>query len=299
MRNRYTWITHSVLSFFLCHHCVRLGRCYQARLPPTFDLLDCSRVTEGGQTALKIDSANPSLVFRSIFSTHKNVTMAAPEERHENSMMETLPVDALSHSLLFMDIPTRIKLASLNKTMQRRVYEECKQAWATIDSYSLYPFQESLSDLDLSRLLEKVNAREITKILDLYHCEKLRGNGLTPLRNSRVSETVDLRWTEADRDPMPFLTILRSSIPYNLTDVTLVHYEEGFKSDAFKEFISSLREAQSKRAQEQGTVCASCQQRAQERTSHGLPMSCCSAVKRCSADGPSARRMCGNVTIAA
>ena len=95
--------------------------------------------------------------------------MASPDKGHESSMMDTLPVDSLTHCLLFMDISTRIKLASLNKTMQRRVYEECKQAWVEIDTIGLpYFIRKSLSDLALSRLLTKVNAREVTRVLKLY-----------------------------------------------------------------------------------------------------------------------------------
>ena len=199
--------------------------------------------------------------------------------------METLPADSLTHCLLFMDIPTRIKLASLNKTMQRRVYEECKQAWISID-LSTDPFSMSLSDLDLSRLLEKVNAGEVTKILNLRGCRKLRGTGLMPLQDSRVLETIDLWLTGAVRDPVPFLSILRWSIPFNLIDVRLLAVGEGFKSDAFRDFISSLREAQSMRARVQGTVCASCQQPVWERAKqtipfrHGIPMSCCLQCKK-------------------
>ena len=212
--------------------------------------------------------------------------MAAPDEGHENNMMEELPVDALTHCLLFMNISTRIKLASLNKTMQRRVYEECEQAWVSID-LSTFPFNNRLSDLDLSRLLEKVNAREVTKILNFQGCVKLRGNGLMPLRKSRVLERVDLRWSTADNsDPMPFLSVLRWSSPYHLTDVRLLVNSEGFKSVAFTEFLRFLRGAQSIRTQEQGTVCASCQQHVWERAKqtipfrHGLPMSCCSGCKK-------------------
>lgn len=142
---------------------------------------------------------------------------AANDERHELTMMEALPVDLLTHTLVFMDVSSRAKLASCNASLQARIYHDCAKAWETID----LPFYTRMTDLELSLLLTKVNARQRTKSFNLTHCLFIQGTGLMPLRMSRVLETVNLHKSEAWRNPTPALSILRYSIPYKLMDVIL------------------------------------------------------------------------------
>ncbi len=75
--------------------------------------------------------------------------------------MEQLPVEALTHALKLLDISSRVKLASCNHTLQQRVYRE--EAWKKLKFYD----SSHLTDLDLSRLLIRVNAREVTEVLCL------------------------------------------------------------------------------------------------------------------------------------
>lgn len=49
--------------------------------------------------------------------------------RQEESMMEGLPTEIMTKVLVYLDIPSRIKLARCNLTLQRRVYRECSGAW--------------------------------------------------------------------------------------------------------------------------------------------------------------------------
>jgi hypothetical protein len=79
--------------------------------------------------------------------------------------MEQLPVETLTHALKLLDISSRIsvKLTSCNHTLQQRVYRECSEAWKELKFYDM----SHLTDLDLSRLLIRVNAREVTEILCL------------------------------------------------------------------------------------------------------------------------------------
>ena len=108
--------------------------------------------------------------------------------------MEELPPELMVKVLAFTDIPTRTKLALCSLSLQQRVYRDCPQVWTNVDlSYSY-----NITDLGLSRFLTRINAKEVTKTLDLNYCRHLRGSGLMPIRNSRVLEHVDLRRTWAD-----------------------------------------------------------------------------------------------------
>ena len=51
----------------------------------------------------------------------------------EVTMMEMLPVETLTHVLKLLDIPSRVKLASCNHTLQQRVYRECSEAWKEVN----------------------------------------------------------------------------------------------------------------------------------------------------------------------
>jgi hypothetical protein len=108
------------------------------------------------------------------------------------NMLEELPIDIMVKVLDFTDLTTKVKLAGCNSTLQNRVYRECSLAWQSIR----FPLSRILTDENVSRLLTRVNAREVTKSLDLSFCPSIEGRGLLPLRNSRVLETVDIRGTK-------------------------------------------------------------------------------------------------------
>jgi hypothetical protein len=138
------------------------------------------------------------------------------------------PVETLTHVLKLLDIPSRVKLASCNLTLQQRVYRECFGAWISID-FSLPTHSVRLGDLDLSRLLTRVNARLVTKDFDLKSCSNVRGTGLAPLRSSRVLETGFL--PEYPFDPTIIFWTLQTCIPYKLSDVSMNEYGKEYKAD--------------------------------------------------------------------
>jgi hypothetical protein len=136
-----------------------------------------------------------------------------------------------------------------------------------------------MTDMDLSRLLTQVNAREVTKKLFLYGCSAIRGTGLLPLRHSHVLQTINLRKTGVDENPTPFLWNLRPMISHNLVKVLLS--DECKAQESVLEFMRSLREMRVEQAREQGTQCECCNQPVVEEARqlvpnmHGFPRMQC------------------------
>ena len=115
-----------------------------------------------------------------------------------------IPEDVTRSLLTCMDIPSLVKLSVCSKSMAESVYSR-SYLWERIDlstiSYSRRPL---LTDRSLHRLLDAVNAKEVTKALSLSHCHKIQGYGLEPLRGSVVLEELDLRvkqWLGLDVAP--------------------------------------------------------------------------------------------------
>lgn len=199
--------------------------------------------------------------------------MAAPdEERQESSMMEDLPVDVLTHILKFMTIEKRVKLAGTNKTLYKRVYRECPQAWEKIDFYQdRLSCRERLSDYDLSGLLERVNGKEVTKYLDLLDCSEVRGSGLACLRHSKTLESIHVAGTGAGENPTPFLSTLRTMIPFNLFSVIFAVETMVNPSESVAEFFHSLRQVTYERALQNLKLCNCCNLPIAERSQQLVP----------------------------
>jgi len=158
----------------------------------------------------------------------------ALNERNERSIMEELPTETMVHILDFADIPTRLQLARCNLSLQRRVYHECQQAWLVVDfSHIKDTSRECLTDEQLSRLLVRFDARNVTRKLNLESCSDIYGSGLAPLRHSRVLEQVVLRGTFAKYRPDPFLWILLTMFPYELFEVSLDYQVTGYHTSSF------------------------------------------------------------------
>lgn len=155
----------------------------------------------------------------------------------QNSTMEQLPTEVLSRLLDFLTIPSRIQLARGNTTLQQRVYRECPLAWETMNFVSSLSYDQrfSFGDLQLSTLLTRVNAIEVTKNLNLTSCLAIRGSGLFPLQGSRVLESVELRHTSIGKNPAPSLSFLQTCIPYKLVHVSLD--DDSLRSDNAKDFM--------------------------------------------------------------
>ena len=111
-----------------------------------------------------------------------------------------IPEDVTRGLLTCMDVSSLVKLSVCSKSMAESVYSR-SYLWERIDlstlTYSRRPF---LTDRSLHRLLEAVNAKEVTKVLSLKRCYTIQGYGLEPLRGSVVLEELDLR---VKRGPEP------------------------------------------------------------------------------------------------
>jgi hypothetical protein len=215
----------------------------------------------------------------------KNETKKACNAKNEFTMTieHQFPVETLTHVLKLLDIPSRVKLASCNLTLQQRVYRECFGAWISID-FSLLTHSVRLGDLDLSRLLTKVNARLVTKDLDLKSCNNVRGTGLAPLRSSRVLETVSLPGFPFD--PTIIFWTLQTCIPYNVSHVSMNKYGKEYKADVTLDFMRKLAEEKAARALESGIPCSDCGEPLVEQSMQtvpglrGLPTNVCLNCKK-------------------
>lgn len=128
-----------------------------------------------------------------------------------SAMEELLIPEVMTNVLGFLLLSARVELATCSTNLQHRVYQDCSQAWTEMNfAFENYRMLKRLSDFQLSRLLIRVSARENTKDLDISGCALIRGSGLTPLRNSRVLEQINLYDTGADENPTPFLSTLRT-----------------------------------------------------------------------------------------
>lgn len=172
--------------------------------------------------------------------------------------MEQLLPEVMADVLLFLVLSDRVQLASCSKSLQQRVYRDCSKAWEEI----IFQIEQwigcpRLTDLQLSHFLIQVNARNVTKTLDLSYCRSIRGSGLIPLRNSRVLERIHLEGTGADENPTPALELLRSMIPHKLYVVNFALMREERNQAAIQEFLYSLRSKRLEQAQY--SQCLACE----------------------------------------
>lgn len=185
---------------------------------------------------------------------------AALGNRATNSMLEQLPVEIMVELLHFMDLPSRLKLARCNSALSRQILRESLGAWEIIDCFELLgpSSRKVMTDNDLSSLLTRVNAREVTKGLVLDGCRSILGSGLSPLRLSTVLEYVTLRDTLASENPAPFLWNLHPSLSRCLEYVVLPNECMKNPSQQVLDFHQSLRQAKMDRMKLESTRCACC-----------------------------------------
>ena len=108
--------------------------------------------------------------------------------------------DMLSPELLLLmfqyigteDKKSYVRLAaSSDRELANFIYTECTYLWRNLDLQE-YP---GIQDAQLKSLLERINARSITRsiVLDKTSDTTITGAGLEPLRGSEVLESIDLR----------------------------------------------------------------------------------------------------------
>jgi len=212
----------------------------------------------------------------------EDITMALVVE-HGSSMLEQLAPELVVRVLGFMDIRDRVQLAGCNTRLQKRVHQDCPQAWSVITFCNVKGCQR-LTDGHLSKLLTRVNAKEVTTKLNLIGCKEIRGHGLAPLRFSTVLGTIGLQGTGAKDNLTPFLWILYTMIPFKLYALTVDYklFEE--PSEELTDFLWKLREAKLQQAQE--TTCITCEQPVVDTSRQvvpnvfGIPETFCSGCRK-------------------
>ena len=129
--------------------------------------------------------------------------------------------------------------------------------------------KERFSDLDLSKLLRRIDGREVTTFLCLSGCTAIKGTGLEPLRNSRVLERVSLINTSVDENPSIVLWIIRSMFAFKLF---VVHLSIDVKENpSVVDFMRNLRHLRHLEARENPSPCRSCQQPVTEDSRQIVP----------------------------
>lgn len=202
-------------------------------------------------------------------------TARARSNKHQQQkMIEQLSVEIMAEGVIkFMDIPTRLKLASCNSLLKRRVYQDCRPAWRHISFLPVdRALSERLTDDDLSTLLTRVNAVDVTQTLDLQGCWKLEGSGFIPFPESRSLEYVNLRSTIMGTNPVPVIWILRTMISHELW---LVAFPDECTKDPPNEhvvdFMRDLRRAKYEQAKANDTPCSSCKQQVVDNARQLIP----------------------------
>lgn len=176
-----------------------------------------SSSTSSGSTS-SLDSSAPS-----VQPTRKTCALVSPDEPTTHkivsaharfSMIENLLPEVIVRVNEFVELPDRVRFASCSKLLQKLVIDECAPLWRELD-FSKIKGRLLLTDERLSSLLVRVNARSVTKSLNLSGCKELRRTCLEPLRGSEALEEINLlRCDKLDWGIV--FPILRSMVSFNL-----------------------------------------------------------------------------------
>jgi len=187
------------------------------------------------------------------------------------SMVERLPSEVMVQVLEFLELPAKVRFANLNKLLMRRVHQECCQLWAEVDIGGTAKMKAYLTDELLAKFLTRIDAKNVTKSLNLEACSAIHGIGLLPLRCSRKLERINLRKSCPQlQDKKTCVDILKTMIPYKLTEVRFLE-EMPVPLDAADccrkispgdlvamEFMRELRAAKEDQARNEMLVCSTC-----------------------------------------
>lgn len=123
--------------------------------------------------------------------------------------------------LVPMTLPETLALASMNRSLRNFIYKDCgKILWKDLifhDQYNKRPvlipsvLEGRFTDDDLHRLLENINAKEVTRCIQIKICESMNGEGLTPIAGSSVLEKLVVRfWGVRKKGLSQFVQLLCS-----------------------------------------------------------------------------------------
>jgi len=86
------------------------------------------------------------------------------------SMIEQLPADVMTRILGFVKLPERLQLARSSSILLKLITKDCTELWTTVDLSSVSEEKRRLlTDPMLAGLLTRVNARDVTRDLNLEH----------------------------------------------------------------------------------------------------------------------------------
>ena len=184
------------------------------------------------------------------------------ESRNEECVLENIPVDIMVRISIFLKLSCRIRLASTSKTLQKLIFQDCVPLWREINFKDLpYPKKQSLTDEMLASLLIRVNAKSVTRTINLTRCGGIQGTGLEPLRGSEVLETLDMTEAYQQRiDLDTVLSILRTMIPFKLFHVRLSFRFLRDEPEVFTTFLRDLGDERNKRIENEGLACYACRE---------------------------------------
>jgi len=190
-----------------------------------------------------------------------------------DSSIERLPYEIITRTCFFLDLPSRVQVASCSKTLQSLVFGECFLLWQEIDfEHAPESCGAKIDDFSLWRLLKRVNAKEVTRALSLCGCENItHGFCLRPLEHSRVLERIDLRVGKEHKnqpghsclDNEAVLGVLKTILPFKLFDVKFRTQNNGDYLSVFFDknvdaFLMDLQRSNIQKAYDQKIRCTSC-----------------------------------------
>lgn len=90
------------------------------------------------------------------------------------TMIENLPVDIMVRISMFLKLPCRIRFASAaSKPRHELIFQDAHPLWHEINFCALpYATKKRLTDEMLSSLVIRVNAKSVTRAINLEDCEK-------------------------------------------------------------------------------------------------------------------------------
>jgi hypothetical protein len=112
-------------------------------------------------------------------------------------VLEIIPADVMVRMVrisMFLKLPCRIRLASTSKPLQKLLFQVCIPLWREINATDLpYTATRIVTDDMLSSLVIRVNAKSVTRTINVKDCKYIRGTALEPLRGSQVLEILDMK----------------------------------------------------------------------------------------------------------
>ena len=168
-----------------------------------------------------------------------------------------------------------LQLASCDKFLQNLICNEFSHLWQDLD---LGVGQETMTDSQLHAFLERINAKNVTQKLGLHNFRHVKGTGLTPLTDSQVLQSIDLRvGPPENQDFHHHSTGLDNNVVGGVLSSMLLPFKclrnvqlngpnnPGDVPFAMGDFLVRFSLAKARRLLEENTKCTTCQRLLGER----------------------------------